>query len=65
MNYSGLDRYNRLGVFFVFDPQSKRLHYNGAAWREIIRRFPRSQEAIQARARVDRLKSLLSSASLR
>jgi len=65
LNYSGLDRYNRLGVLFIFDAKLKQLHYNGAAWREIMLRFPRDPEAVQARARLDRLRSLLFSVSLR
>jgi hypothetical protein len=58
LNHSGLDRYNRQGVTFVFDENSKRLHYNGAAWREILRRFPRSQEALKARKRLTELNAL-------
>ena len=52
LNYSGLDRYNRQGVGFVFDEQSRRLHYDGTAWREIVRRYPRSYEAQEARRRL-------------
>jgi hypothetical protein len=52
LNYSGLDRYNRQGVIFVFDRETKRFHYEGAAWREILRRHPRSPEADQARERL-------------
>lgn len=52
LNFSGLDRYNRSGVKFVFDPAKRELHYDGAAWREIVRRHPRSAEAAQARARL-------------
>ena len=55
LNYSGLDRYNRLGVLFVFDAKSGRLHYNGAAWREILRRFPRSPQADEAKRRLEEL----------
>jgi len=58
LNYSGLDRYNRQGVFFVFDKQSRRLHYDGGAWREIVRRFPSSQQAIQSKQRLERLSEL-------
>ena len=54
-NYSGLDRWRRQGVVFTFDPAAKQFHYDGAAWREILRRYPRSTEAAEARAR---LKSL-------
>ncbi len=45
LNYVGLDRYNRQGIRFVFDEQAKRFHYDGASWREIVRRYPRSPEA--------------------
>jgi hypothetical protein len=53
LNHPGLDRYNRQGVKFVFDQSSKRFHYDGAAWRELIRRHPRSPEAAEARKRLD------------
>ena len=52
LNYSGLDRYNRQGVRFVFNPATKRLHYDGAAWRELLTRHPRSPEAFEARKRL-------------
>jgi hypothetical protein len=54
LNYSGLDRYNRQGVTFTFDRTAKRFHYEGAAWREIVRRYPNSPEAIEGRKRMDR-----------
>ena len=49
LNYNGLDRFTRQGVRFRFDPASKRFLYDGAAWREILRRHPRSPEAVKAR----------------
>ncbi len=49
LNYSGLDRYSRLGIKFVFDDIEKRFRYDGATWREILRRYPRSPEALEAR----------------
>ena len=49
LNYSGLDRYNRQRVTFIFDPATKRFHYDGAAWRELIHRHPNSPEALEAR----------------
>jgi hypothetical protein len=52
LNYSGLDRYNRQGVTFTFDRETKKLHYDGAAWLEIIRRYPKSPEAAEARKRL-------------
>lgn len=53
LNFNGLDRYNRNGVRFVFDPSNRQLHYDGAAWREILRRFSQSPEAAEARARLE------------
>ena len=57
LNYNGLDRYRRQGVRFVFDAAAKQYHYDGAAWREIVRLHPRSTEAAQARQRLDSLTS--------
>jgi hypothetical protein len=57
LNYTGLDRYNRQRVGFVFDKTSKRFHYDGAAWRELIRRYPQSSAASEARKRLDLLYS--------
>jgi hypothetical protein len=56
LNYTGLDRYNRQGVGFVFDENTKRLHYNGAAWRELVRHYPKTSEAAEARKRLDSLR---------
>jgi hypothetical protein len=55
LNYTGLDRYNRQGVLFVFDQKTRRLHYDGSAWRELVRRFPHSPEAPIARTRLAEL----------
>jgi len=52
LNYTGLDRYNRQRVNFVFDKSTKRFHYDGSAWRELIRRYPRSSAASEARKRL-------------
>lgn len=51
-NYTGLDRYNRQGIRFMFDQVTRQFHYDGAAWRELIRRYPRSPEAMQAEERL-------------
>lgn len=59
LNYTGLDRYNRLRVTFVFDKSTKRFHYDGAAWRELIRRYPKTPQAAEARKRLDALYSQL------
>jgi hypothetical protein len=55
LNFNGLDRLNRLGVKYVFDSSKKQFHYDGAAWREILRRHPRSPEATWARKRLESL----------
>ncbi len=55
MNYNGLDRYNRQGIRFIFDRATRRFHYDGESWREIVRRYPRSPEAEAARKRLDSL----------
>ena len=53
LNYTGLDRYNRQRVGFIFDKTAKRFHYDGAAWRELIRRYPKTSQAVEARKRFD------------
>lgn len=55
LNYSGLDRYNRQRVTFLFNPTTRRFHYDGAAWRELLRRHPHSPEALEARQRLAEL----------
>jgi len=57
LNYTGLDRYNRQGVGFVFDKSTRRFHYDGSAWRELIRRHPRSSAASEAKKRLNALYS--------
>jgi hypothetical protein len=58
LNYTGLDRYNRQHVTFIFDRITKRFHYDGAALRELIRRYPNSPEALEARKRLVQLTQL-------
>jgi hypothetical protein len=52
LNYNGLDRYNRQGITFVFDAREKRFHYDGEGWQELVHRYPRSLEAVEARKRL-------------
>jgi hypothetical protein len=59
LNYTGLDRYNRQGIRFVFDKSTKRFHYDGTAWRELIRRYPKTQAAAEAQKRLETLYSHL------
>jgi hypothetical protein len=58
LNFNGLDRYRRQGIVYVFDRATKQFHYDGAAWREIVRRHPRSPEAEEARKRLDALSAV-------
>jgi hypothetical protein len=52
LNFNGLDRYNRQGITFTFDAQEKRFHYDGESWQEIVHRYPRSPQAVEARQRL-------------
>lgn len=55
LNFNELDRYNKQGLTFVFDRATKRFRYDGESWREVVRRYPRSAEALEARKRLDAL----------
>jgi hypothetical protein len=57
LNYNGLDRYRKLDIVFTFDAATKQFHYDGATWREILRRHPRTPEALQARQHLDNLRA--------
>jgi hypothetical protein len=59
LNYTGLDRFNRQRVGFVFDKSTKRFHYDGAAWRELIHRYPKTSQAGEAEKRLKMLYSHL------
>ena len=58
LNYTGLDRYNRQRLGFVFDKSTKRFQYDGAAWRELIRRYPKTRQASEAKNRLDSLMAI-------
>jgi hypothetical protein len=55
LNYNGLDRYNREGITFHLDRTTKKFSYDGAAWREILKRYPNSPEAAEARKHLEAL----------
>ena len=44
LNYPFLDRYRKLGVVFLFNSNTKNYHYDGATWKELIKKFPNSSE---------------------
>jgi hypothetical protein len=56
LNYSSLDRYQRLGIGFAFNSSTRLFHYNGASWREIMQKSPATNEAREAQKRLDSLK---------
>jgi hypothetical protein len=56
LNYSGLDRYQRLGIGLLFNSETKLFHYDGATWREIIEKSPTTNESVEAQKRLDSLK---------
>ena len=56
LNYSSLDRYQRLGIGFVFNSSTRLFHYNGASWQEIVQKSSSTNEAIEAQKRLDTLK---------
>ncbi len=53
LNFVGLDRYNRIGVLFEFDASADRIVYDGEAYRELIRRYPKSNDAGVARKKLE------------
>jgi len=48
LNDERLDRYNRLGILFEYDEAARAYRYEGWAYREIVRRYPQSPEALRA-----------------
>lgn len=58
LNFASLDRYRKLGIVFLFETKTKNFHYDGANWQEIIKEFPNSSEAIEARKRIETLKTI-------
>lgn len=56
LNFNMLDRYRRLGIIFLFNPNTRLYHYEGTSWRELLGKFPTSTEAAEAQKRVDSLK---------
>jgi len=55
LNFNSLDRYRKLGVTFLFNLSTRLFHYDGASWTEIVRKYPGSVEATEAKKRLDSL----------
>lgn len=56
LNFRMLDRYRRLGVRFLLNPSTRSFHYDGASWRELVRKHASAAEASDAQKRLDSLK---------
>ncbi len=52
LNFVGLDRYNRVGVIFDYDEKTERIVYDGEAYRELAKRYPKSDDAESARKKL-------------
>jgi hypothetical protein len=62
LNYAGLDRYRRLGIVFLFNDNTKYFHYDGECWKELVTRFPDTNEAVEAKKRLESLKQKMAQA---
>ncbi|MGI8468297.1 MAG: hypothetical protein ACR2N3_07580 [Pyrinomonadaceae bacterium] len=56
LNYVSLDRFRKLGINFLFNPATRNFYYNGAAWKEIVEKFPKASESAEAQKRLAALK---------
>ena len=54
LNFVGLDRYNRIGVLFEFDALADRIVYDGEAYRELAKRYPKSSEVQTAKDKLSK-----------
>ena len=59
LNFVSLDRYRKLGITFLFNAETRKFHYNGESWREIVSKFSKAGEAEEAQKRLDLLKQKL------
>jgi hypothetical protein len=55
LNFNMLDRYRKLDVRFVFNPSTRSFHYDGASWKEVVRKHPSSPAAMEAQKRLSAL----------
>jgi len=54
LNFVGLDRYNRIGVSFEFDALADRIVYDGEAYRELAKKYPKSSEVQTAKDKLSK-----------
>ncbi len=60
LNFVSIDRYRKLGVVFLFNSALRSFHYDGASWKAIMKKFPTSPEAPEAKKRLDSLTEKMS-----
>lgn len=60
LNDVGLDRYSKLHIVFDFNEATSEYVYDGRAYGELVRRFPKNEEAETARQRIDVVKRKMS-----
>lgn len=59
LNYPFLDRFRKLGIVFLFNSNTRNYHYDGETWKEIVRKYPESREAVEAQKRLNSLREKL------
>lgn len=52
LSHPSLDRWNRIGITFDYDAEADSIVYDGAAYQELLRKYPRSEEAQTVQARL-------------
>lgn len=65
LNFVSLDRYRRIGIKFVFNTETRKYHYDGAAWNEILKNHSKSKEADEAKNRIESLKEKMERTNIR
>jgi hypothetical protein len=55
LNFVSIDRYRKLGIQFLFDPATRTFHYDGKSWKELASEHPGTNEATEAKKRLDSL----------
>jgi hypothetical protein len=55
LNFVSIDRYRKLGVQFLFNPSTRSYHYDGKTWRELVTKYPQTNEAAEAAKRLGSL----------
>ena len=65
LSYNFLDRYRKMDIGFLFNVETKTIHYDGASWQEIVKKHPKSDEAIEATKRILELNQKMKAAEIK